>query len=267
MVLPPPPRVEDRLATEAEVLGPGVDTPSEESRRGAGAVSRTPASVQAVTPTMMLPPSTAPLRDIALLACILVCILTCIQLELGWMMCCSTVPHTDSSERMKLTAEGGKPQTVTQVSRGEGAGEEATSWLLMSPAAEGAEGGDRRLVPKLPLPGVDTDLLGVKRRECVGGPPAAVLSPRAERDSEEFRFSFSSCGPRMLGSCGVCGAEPAAFTDTDLFSLLGDIKGRWCKEPPGVGVEGLCMTGSPIRKPGRYPDCPGCGCGVCCCCC
>ena len=58
--------------------------------------------------------------------------------------------------------------------------------------------------------------MGVKRRECVGGPPAAVLSPRAERDSEEFRFSFSSCGPRMLGSCGVCGAEPAAFTDTDL---------------------------------------------------
>ena len=41
MVLPPPPRVEDRLATEAEVLGPGVDTPSEESRRGAGAVSST----------------------------------------------------------------------------------------------------------------------------------------------------------------------------------------------------------------------------------
>ena len=41
IVLPPPPRVEDRLATEAEVLGPGVDTPSEESRRGAGAVSRT----------------------------------------------------------------------------------------------------------------------------------------------------------------------------------------------------------------------------------
>ena len=99
---------------------------------------------------------------------------------------------------------------------------------------------------------MDTDLLGVKRRECVGGPPAVVLSPRAERDSEEFRFSFSSCGPRMLGSCGVCGAEPAAFTDTDLhviviiniiiiiifilntthlFSLLGDIKGRWCKEP------------------------------------
>ena len=41
MVLPPPPRVEERLATEAEVLGPGVDTPSEESRRGAGAVSST----------------------------------------------------------------------------------------------------------------------------------------------------------------------------------------------------------------------------------
>ena len=70
------------------------------------------------------------------------------------------------------------------------------------------------------VPGVDTDLLGVKRRECVGGPPAVVLSPRAERDSEEFRFSFSSCGPRMLGSCGVCGAEPAAFTDTDLHIIV-----------------------------------------------
>ena len=34
-------------------------------------------------------------------------------------------------ERMKLTEEGGKPQTVTQVSRGLGLGEAATSWALL----------------------------------------------------------------------------------------------------------------------------------------
>ena len=34
-------------------------------------------------------------------------------------------------ERMKLTEEGGKPQTVTQVSRGLGEGEAATSWALL----------------------------------------------------------------------------------------------------------------------------------------
>ena len=34
-------------------------------------------------------------------------------------------------ERMKLTEEGGKPQTVTQVSRGLGWGEGATSWALL----------------------------------------------------------------------------------------------------------------------------------------
>ena len=60
----------------------------------------------------------------------LVCILTCIQLELGWMMCCRTVPQTDSSDRMKETEEGGKPQTVTQVSRGLRSGEGATSWAV-----------------------------------------------------------------------------------------------------------------------------------------
>lgn len=46
-------------------------------------------------------------------------------------MCCNTVPQTDNSERMKLTEEGGKPQTVTQVSRGLGLGEAATSWALL----------------------------------------------------------------------------------------------------------------------------------------
>ena len=34
-------------------------------------------------------------------------------------------------ERMKLTEEGGKPQTVTQLSRGLGLGEAATSWALL----------------------------------------------------------------------------------------------------------------------------------------
>lgn len=90
-------------------------------------LSRTLGSLQGEIPTMMLPPITLPFFPSALLACILVCILTCIQLELGWTTCWRTVPHTDSSERMKLRAEGGKPQTVIQVSRGEQSGEVATS--------------------------------------------------------------------------------------------------------------------------------------------
>jgi len=52
---------------------------------------------------------------------------TCIQLELGGITCCRTVPHMDSSDRMKLTEEGGKPHTVTQVSKGEWSGVGATS--------------------------------------------------------------------------------------------------------------------------------------------
>ena len=34
-------------------------------------------------------------------------------------------------DRMKLTEEGGKPQTVIQLSRGLGLGEAATSWALL----------------------------------------------------------------------------------------------------------------------------------------
>ena len=34
-------------------------------------------------------------------------------------------------DRIKLTDEGGKPQTVTQVSRGLGLGAAATSWALL----------------------------------------------------------------------------------------------------------------------------------------
>ena len=49
--------------------------------------------------------------------------------------------------------------------------------------------GDRRLAPRLPDPGVEIDLLGVKRRELVGGPPVLSLELR---DKEEFMFSFSS---------------------------------------------------------------------------
>ena len=47
-------------------------------------------------------------------------------------------------------------------------------------------------------------LLGVNRRELVGGPPAFSLA--ADLDMELFMFSFSSCGPLRLGS-GVCGVE------------------------------------------------------------
>ena len=47
-------------------------------------------------------------------------------------------------------------------------------------------------------------LLGVNRRELVGGPPAFSLA--ADRDMELFMFSLSSCGPLRLGS-GVCGVE------------------------------------------------------------
>jgi len=42
-------------------------------------------------------------------------------------MCWRTVPQTDNSDKMKLTAEGGKPQTVIQVSKGVGSGEVKTS--------------------------------------------------------------------------------------------------------------------------------------------
>ena len=90
---------------------------------------------------------------------------------------------------MKLTAEGGKPQTVIQVSRGLGSGEGATSWALHVILWSGAPGGDRRLAPRLPEPGVEIDLLGVKRRELVGGPPVLSLELR---DREEFIFSFRS---------------------------------------------------------------------------
>ena len=96
-------------------------------------------------------------------------------------------------------------------------------------------GGERRLAPKLVDPGVATDLkqskemktslrtshsslkrkeapsmmcqpylLGVNRRELVGGPPAFSLA--ADLDMELLMFSFSSCGPLRLGS-GVCGVE------------------------------------------------------------
>ena len=90
-------------------------------------------------------------------------------------MCCRTVPQTESSESMKLTDEGGKPQTVIQVSRGLGSGEGATScaWQVM------LWSGDRRLAPRLPPePGVDIDLFGVNRSELVGGPPSSEMETR-----------------------------------------------------------------------------------------
>ena len=53
-------------------------------------------------------------------------------------------------------------------------------------------GGERTLlVLKLAEPGLEVDtLLGVKRREVVGGPPAFSLP-----DLEEFMFSLRSPGP------------------------------------------------------------------------
>jgi len=82
-------------------------------------LSKTVSSLQLEIPTMMEPPSTHPFLATALLACFLVWNLTCIQFEFGGITCCNTVPHMDSSDRMKLTEEGGNPHTVTQVSIGE----------------------------------------------------------------------------------------------------------------------------------------------------
>merc|ERR1719427_557142 len=77
--------------------------------------SNTDWSLQEEMPTMMEPPITHPFLATAFLAWSLVCIRTCIQLEFGFITCCKTVPHTDSSVSMKLTEEGGNPQTVTHV--------------------------------------------------------------------------------------------------------------------------------------------------------
>jgi len=145
--------------------------------------SMTEVSLQLEMPTMMEPPSTQPFLATALFAIILVCIRTCIQLQLGDITCCSTVPHVDSSDKMKLVDEGGNPHTVTHVSRGEWSGVAGTSCGEVI-----VGGGDMMLLCK--LEGVEIDLLGVKRRELVGGPPGLSL---VERGSEEF--SFNRCGP------------------------------------------------------------------------
>ena len=72
------------------------------------------------------------------------------------MMCCKTVPHTESSDRMKETEEGGKPHTVTQVSRGLRSGEGATSWAAWQVLAlilwSAPTAGDTKLAPRLPDP-------------------------------------------------------------------------------------------------------------------
>jgi len=91
--------------------------------------STTVSSLHADTPTMMVLPITLPFLPTALLACNLVWNLMCIQLLLGGMICCSTVPHPDICCTTKLAAEGGKPHTVTQVERGsEGGLEGVMSW-------------------------------------------------------------------------------------------------------------------------------------------
>ena len=161
-------------------------------------------------------------------------------------MCWRTVPHTDSSDRMKLRAEGGKPQTVIQVSRGERSGELLTSWWVVLRVL----GGERRLVLlRLMEAGLET-LLGLKRREVVGGPPVFSLA-----GLEELRFSLRRAGPlRGWLGMGVWGVERGGWVEMDLLSLLGETMGRWEE-----GVLGDCITGSPIRKPGRYPEPPAAG--------
>jgi len=105
-------------------------------------------------------------------------------------MCWRTVPQTESSDKMKLTAEGGKPQTVIQVSKGVGSGDVSTSCEGQVLVSGAPPGGDRRLAPRLPpVPGVDIDLLGVNRRELVGGPPGFS---RTLLDKDEFMFSLRS---------------------------------------------------------------------------
>ena len=114
-------------------------------------------------------------------------------MELGWTTCWRTVPHTESSERTKLRAEGGKPQTVIQVSRGELSGEVASSWgwLEVLEVVFRLGGESTLLLLKLAEPGLEVEtLLGLKRREVVGGPPVFSLP-----DLEEFMFSFSRPGP------------------------------------------------------------------------
>merc|ERR1719319_1074212 len=80
--------------------------------------SRTLVSVQGDTPTMIVDPRTAPFLPRAFLAMSLLWNLTCIQLALGGIECCKTVPHPENWDRTKLAAEGGNPKTVTQTSRG-----------------------------------------------------------------------------------------------------------------------------------------------------
>jgi len=142
--------------------------------------SRTDVSLQLEMPTMMDPPKTQPFLATALFAIILVCMRTCIQLQFGDITCCSTVPQVDNSDKMKLVEEGGKPHTVTHVSSGEWSGVAGTSCGEVM-----VGGGDMMLLCRL-LEGVEMDLLGVNRRELVGGPPGLSL---LERGSEEFSFS------------------------------------------------------------------------------
>jgi len=179
--------------------------------------SNTEVSLQWEMPTMMEPPSTQPFLATALFAIILVCMRTCIQLEFGGIECWRTVPHVDSSDRMKLTEEGGKPHTVTQVSRGEWSLQARTSWGEVM-----VDWGDMMLLCM--LLGVEMDLFGVNRRELVGGPPGLSL---VERGKEEF--SFNSCGPRReCEGSGVWGVDAGfGWVERERLSLLGETIGRW----------------------------------------
>jgi len=106
-----PPKFELRFATLVSKVG--VPTAILVFRE-----SKTDSSLHGATPTIMEPPSIPAFLPSAFVACNLVWNLMCIQLEFGGITCCRTVPQAPNCWRMKLAADGGNPQTVTQVAKG-----------------------------------------------------------------------------------------------------------------------------------------------------
>lgn len=114
----------------------------------------------------------------------------CIQFEFGGITCCKTVPQDPNCCNTKLAADGGKPQTVTQLAIGDTSSPSHTCVEL------GVAGNTEELLSGVAqLEVFSTDLLGVLFKlfisPVVGGPPG--LSPGVRVDL--FRVSFNSCGP------------------------------------------------------------------------
>jgi hypothetical protein len=240
MVLGVPPRLELMLATlESRMVVVVLELN----------LSSTESSLQGATPTMMEPPRMEEFLLRALDACSLVWNLMCIQLELGGIRCCSTVPQEPNCCSTKLAAEGGKPQTVTQVTMDDESSDTLDSSVEQLPGVEGNTDVLVSGVAKVEL--FNADLLGVMVKlfmsPVVGGPPG--LSPGVRVDL--LRVSFKSWGPRRGWEAGIGELGVLLGEERFLLSLLGEIM------PGRRGVEGD-ITGSPIRKPGRKPACVGC---------